>query len=546
MNMLQKLKKSKLVVILLAILCFITLIGNNKLYAAGSDLKEIKINDRNLYYPLRYTLKVEGKLESSNEDEMTLTMTQENIESITGIGTIGNLTDLTGLEYFVNMEYFDLRNSTVDNLDILKNYPNLKTLVLRENQIGDISAVGEMNNLTTLEMDNNTIEDVTPIGKLTNLTDLMIRRNAISDISFLSGLTNLTDLELYGNKITDVSPISGLVNLISLDLMNNQISDISILKDLTNLTSLNIRENQISDISYFEGVENIYLYGNNSTGTVSTKVYKLPSVITQRERDSWIKSYSPKDLTLINCTLSEDKQSIILNSGLKKGDTVIVKLEDSVTDFAGGIYFPGLTHTLSVDDVYINPPIVNITYDKTDMTNQDVTATITFNKEDVTILNNEGKTTYTFSENGEFTFEYIDGNGNQDQAIAKVENIDKSVPIATITYDNVEITDKSVVATISFDKENVTIINNDGKNTYTFNENGEFTFEFVDDLGNKGIAIAKVNNIEKSENTAIIEETSNVNTGDTIITTLLILFFAVGCIAVTIFYKKKNNNVIKD
>ncbi len=139
-------------------------------------------------------------------------------------------------------------------------------------------------------------------------------------------------------------------------------------------------------------------------------------------------------------------------------------------------------------------PIATITYNTTELTNQDVIATITFDKENVTV---EGGNTHTFTENGEYTFEFADEAGNIGMKTAVVNWIDKVAPTAKIEYSTTEATTERVTATITFDKENVTITNNGGRNTYTFTENGEFTFEFTDKAGNNGTATATVTWIEE-------------------------------------------------
>ena len=139
-------------------------------------------------------------------------------------------------------------------------------------------------------------------------------------------------------------------------------------------------------------------------------------------------------------------------------------------------------------------PIATITYNTTELTNQDVIATITFDKENVTV---EGGNTHTFTENGEYTFEFVDEAGNIGMKTAVVNWIDKVAPTAKIEYSTTEATTERVTATITFDKENVTITNNGGRNTYTFTENGEFTFEFTDKAGNNGTATATVTWIEE-------------------------------------------------
>ncbi len=156
------------------------------------------------------------------------------------------------------------------------------------------------------------------------------------------------------------------------------------------------------------------------------------------------------------------------------------------------------TTTVEVTWIDKEVPVGTITYSAEYQTNQDIIATITFNKENVRITNNDGNSTYTFTENGTFTFEFVDKAGNTGTAVATVNNIDKTLPKATITYDINELTNQNVIATVTFDKENVRITNNNGTNTYTFIENGTFTFEYIGPSGNTGIVVASVDWIDKT------------------------------------------------
>ena len=66
-----------------------------------------------------------------------------------------------------------------------------------------------------------------------------------------------------------------------------------------------------------------------------------------------------------------------------------------------------------------------INYSTIESTTDPVIATVTFNKEGIKITNNEGKNTYEFTENGEFTFEYVDEAGRIGSITAKVDWIKK-------------------------------------------------------------------------------------------------------------------------
>nr|WP_261306515.1 DUF6359 domain-containing protein [Paenibacillus andongensis] len=135
-------------------------------------------------------------------------------------------------------------------------------------------------------------------------------------------------------------------------------------------------------------------------------------------------------------------------------------------------------------------PTATVAYSTTALTNQDVTATIT-PSEPVTITNNSGSTSYTFADNGSFTFEFIDAAGNKGTITATVANIDKVAPTATVAYSTTAPTNQDVIATIT-PSEAVS-----GPLTHTFSDNGSFTFEFTDAAGNKGSVTATVSNIDK-------------------------------------------------
>jgi hypothetical protein len=80
-------------------------------------------------------------------------------------------------------------------------------------------------------------------------------------------------------------------------------------------------------------------------------------------------------------------------------------------------------------------PIGTITYSTTKRTAGTVTAYLAVD-ETVTVLQPEnGSSQYTFSENGSFTFRFVDEAGNEGTAEAIVSNIDKSVPSATVTLE---------------------------------------------------------------------------------------------------------------
>ncbi len=138
-------------------------------------------------------------------------------------------------------------------------------------------------------------------------------------------------------------------------------------------------------------------------------------------------------------------------------------------------------------------PTAELNYDYSGPTNKDVTVTITFNQE-ITLVNDSN--TYTFTENGEYIFEYMDADGNVYSLTAKVTWIDRTPPTASVEYDKSD-SSKAVVKVVDA-SENISFA--EGNGTYEFTENGTFVIEFYDAAGNKGSVTVTVDWLVAAEN----------------------------------------------
>ena len=143
------------------------------------------------------------------------------------------ITDLTGLEYAVN----------------------LTELRLGENPIAGISPLADLTQLTLLRLNDCwTIDDITVLADLTQLTVLDLDRNLIVDVGPLAGLTALESLDLRYNQLEDIGPLANLTQLWRLILSNNKIKDVRPLATLTRLEILDIQANSITDHSPLDGL----------------------------------------------------------------------------------------------------------------------------------------------------------------------------------------------------------------------------------------------------------------------------------------------------
>ncbi len=131
--------------------------------------------------------------------------------------------------------------------------------------------------------------------------------------------------------------------------------------------------------------------------------------------------YSNKNLTNKNVEVklvNPSKEITITNNG---GSNIYVFQEngDFTFEFVDN-YGNNGTATASVNWIDKILPTAKIIYSTTSKTNQEVVAKL-ISDEDIKILNNNGKDSYTFTSNGSFEFVYQDPAGNKNTTIATVD-----------------------------------------------------------------------------------------------------------------------------
>lgn len=221
--------------------------------------------------------------------------------------------------------------------------------------------------------------------------------------------------------------------------------------------------------------------------------------------------------TVTNWSDNANAKTIAFNDSI---EAQYVKLVSTAYYGDGRSFISAAMINLFEDTTKKKVPTAGIEYSTKAITNQDVIATLVDSSTDITITNNNGKDSYVFTENGTFTFEFIDKNGNTGTSTAVVDWIDKVAPSASIQYSDTNKTSNPVTVTLADESEKITILNNNGQRTYTFLQNGTFEFIYQDQAGNIGkttavvdwiVAEIKNENIVNSTNITT-SVTSNVNT----------------------------------
>ena len=112
------------------------------------------------------------------------------------------ISDLTGLEFAINLREANLGDNSITDLRPLANLINLEELALPENRISDISPLAGLPNLLQLWISLNPISDLSPLARLPKFRKLIARRIWTTDFSSLEGL----GLDIFADEICEIAP----------------------------------------------------------------------------------------------------------------------------------------------------------------------------------------------------------------------------------------------------------------------------------------------------------------------------------------------------
>jgi len=223
--------KTRSLVIGLCLMLILVPLATTFPVAASSNLDDI-IPDDNLRAAIR------DKLNQPYGD-----LFSTDLQSITTMDVSDRgISDITGLEFCINLGRIDLSNNSIGSLD---------TLALMHDPLTGTK-------LREVNLANNLITDITPLQALNQIEILNLSGNRIQDIAAFyreAGSHRVRILNLSGNQISDLSPLSRLSEISILILSDNLISDISPLTEINGLAigdSVDLYGNPLSETSINE------------------------------------------------------------------------------------------------------------------------------------------------------------------------------------------------------------------------------------------------------------------------------------------------------
>lgn len=447
----------------------------NTLYLQNNDIKTINQLATCTKLQLLY-LSNNSNLGDNNSaiEKMTVLGTLDlSNTGMTNLNSINTLTEsFTSKNKATTIIGLNISDNQLENIDGIENITSLQSLSIANEKLNDekISKLNKLTKLSTLNINGNQIENIDILSSL-DLKYLYFNNNKVQSLQPLNGKV-FYEIEFAGNRVQDITPLSAHRTINNLKMDNNKIEDTTV------LSGISIAENQTLSVT---GQKIVRTLEKGATGTVQIE---LPQIFKDA-RNSTNKLYTSSDLIVSNCTLDSTGNSITIDLDKIGGEIAQVEI------YGGKAHGTILTIAPALEG--------KITYEpSTDKkTNSNVTATISFNRSDVTITNNDGKNTYTFENNGEFTFNFVDKYGFEGTEKAEVQNIDKEAPIGTVTK---EVKNKQVIVTITVNEK----VNNvegwtsseftDGKMTLTktFEADAEEDVTLTDEAENTSVVKVQV------------------------------------------------------
>ena len=202
----------------------------------------------------------------------TLSQEERNATVIYVLGM--GIKDLTGIEFFPELENLDCSENQLTQLDVSKN-PKLKRLVCYENKLTSLDVSGNTS-LTELHCYTNQLTSLN-LGENANLNKLNCIVNRLTSLD-LSGNANLTILSCSSNLLTSLD-VSNNPNLILLDCERNLLTSLNVSKN-TVLDALVCGSNKLDelDVSENPALKELYCSNNQLTSLNVSKNTELDTL----------------------------------------------------------------------------------------------------------------------------------------------------------------------------------------------------------------------------------------------------------------------------
>ena len=166
------------------------------------------------------------------------------------------ISDLTGIESFVNVSNLYVFNNTISFLDVTQN-TLLKQLVAYNNNLTSLD-VTQNTALERLDLLNNNLTSI-DVSQNTALTNIILANNNLSNIDVTQNV-DLNFLDVRNNNLTSIDVSQNVNQFAELNVNDNNLTSLDLSNNIA-LTFLHCRNNQLTSLDMRNG-GNIFVPGS--------------------------------------------------------------------------------------------------------------------------------------------------------------------------------------------------------------------------------------------------------------------------------------------
>lgn len=149
------------------------------------------------------------------------------------------LSDISGIEYFINITALDVSNNNLTVIPSIVTLTKLEQLTCSNNQLTQLPDLNVFNNLKYINCNYNKITSLPVLTNLTRLEQLLASNNQLSSLSEFYKPSLLIVLEVNNNQLVSIPDLSTFSSLTSLNLTHNQLT-FTVLKPTSNHPLFNL------------------------------------------------------------------------------------------------------------------------------------------------------------------------------------------------------------------------------------------------------------------------------------------------------------------
>lgn len=286
-------------------------------------------------------------LNSNGDGEIQVT----EAESFTNYLKVNNslITDLTGLEAFINMKYFSVDGAQISSINLSQNI-SLTDFYIHNTPLTNID-LSQNTNLIAIDLANNQLTDIVfPNG--VNLIELWLNNNQLTSLDFTNmGFVGSLALDLSNNQLSSLHFNDFQLGGQGFNISNNLFTSIDLSK--TYLMDLAVNDNfhlQHINVNQSDGdrINEIYANGCPNLSVICVPYEGYPPTQSELYADQSLNviftedcTISSGDLNQIFGTITFDDESDGCDAGDPTMDGVLVQTTDGTNTFSTNTYSNG-------------------------------------------------------------------------------------------------------------------------------------------------------------------------------------------------------------